>query len=282
MSARRLKLSDTQQHVLQVIMNRGVLDHHDFKAVYSASLKKYGIDDPDQELTQNRVYSQVIREINEAISFYNIEIQKGTCEITGMSFYCFMRQFDTCSIGKLSALYQPQEIKVFQVCLDLIIHSDEGFVSFNEIVDHIRDDYETLSTQAQNESRTITKVPTSREIRNIIDMFISHYWLVELTSNGQRITVHGRALIELYNYFTETFEPEQIKNCFRCKKMCVIGIRCGECATRYHRACAKDIFSGELKACINCKNNFSDNEIAKLKEDIAEARNAYAKKHNRK
>lgn len=58
-------------------MNRGVLDHHDFKAVYAASLTKCGVEDRDQILTQNKVYSQVLREINEAISFYNIEIQKG-------------------------------------------------------------------------------------------------------------------------------------------------------------------------------------------------------------
>ena len=77
MSSRRLQLSEFQQNVLQVLMNRGVMDHHDLKVVYAAALAKNGIEDENQELTQNKVYSQVIREINEAISFFNIEIQKG-------------------------------------------------------------------------------------------------------------------------------------------------------------------------------------------------------------
>ena len=77
MSSRRLQLSEFQQNVLQVLMNLGVMDHHDFKVDYAAALAKNGIEDENQELTQNKVYSQVIREINEAISFFNIEIQKG-------------------------------------------------------------------------------------------------------------------------------------------------------------------------------------------------------------
>ena len=44
-----------------------------------------------------------------------------------------MRHFDACGIGKLSALYQPQELKVFQICLNLIMESEEGYVNFSDI-----------------------------------------------------------------------------------------------------------------------------------------------------
>jgi hypothetical protein len=139
-----------------------------------------------------------------------------------------------------------------------------------------------MSTQAQTQSRTVAKPPTNKELRVIIDKFISHYWLMEVTNNRQLITVHGRTLIELHNYLKETFETELLKSCFRCKKLCVVSIVCGDCAVRYHRACAKEIFTDEHRSCLSCKNNFSEAQVKKLKESIVEARNTYAKKHNRK
>ncbi len=74
MDQRRYKLSDTQQYVLQVFMNRCVVDHTDFRQIYSRALKKFEINDAD--LTHKEVYSQFIREINEAIHYYNFEIRK--------------------------------------------------------------------------------------------------------------------------------------------------------------------------------------------------------------
>ncbi len=58
---------------------------------------------------------------------------KGVCEMTGLTFYCFVRIFDSCSIGKLSSLYNPTELKIFQIILPMIIESDKGYVSNNDI-----------------------------------------------------------------------------------------------------------------------------------------------------
>ncbi len=74
MDGRRYKLSDSQQYVLQVLMNRCVIDHTDFKHIYAKTLSKFEIN--DTELNQKEIYSQFIREINDAIRFYNFEIQK--------------------------------------------------------------------------------------------------------------------------------------------------------------------------------------------------------------
>ncbi len=53
--------------------------------------------------------------------------------MTGLTFYCFVRIFDSCSIGKLSSLYNPTELKIFQIILPMIIESDKGYVSNNDI-----------------------------------------------------------------------------------------------------------------------------------------------------
>lgn len=257
-------------------MNRGVIDQSDFKLIFSKTMEKFEIDDHD--LNQKEVYSQFIREINDAIRFYSFEIQKGVCEISGITFYCFIRQFDACSIGKLSAIYSPTELKIFQIILPMIIESPRGYVSYNEIVDSTNDAFDEISAQAQTQTQKISKPLSNRDIRATVDMFISHYWLMELVNNTNMVTLHGRALIELQQYFKEVFDEEQLKSCFRCKKLLLIGLTCGGCNQNYHRSCAKEIFSNH-NACTNCKAVFPETEILELRETLSEAKSAYNRKY---
>lgn len=276
MSIRR-KLSDPQQYVLQVIINRGVIDHTDFKKIYSSTLSKFSIDDSDRR--EKEVYSQFIREINEAIKFYNVEIQKGICEITGMSFYCFVRTFDVGGIGKLSSHYQPTDLKIFQIILNMIIDSENGIVNYNDIVHQIYETFDELTVETQSQAKTVTKVPTNREIRTSIDMFTNHYWLMEVVNHPNNYTLHGRALIELYHYLTEMYDEETLSTCFSCKKLLIVGIKCEYCSKKFHRGCLKEIFSKNHYDCINCKKSFSEDEINNLKKVISEAKTAYASRH---
>lgn len=270
---RRTKLSDTQQYVLQVLMNRGVMDHGDFKRIYKSALKKFELHNTD--LTDKNIYSQFIREISDAIKPFNFEITKGVCEITGYTFYCYVRLFDPCSLGKLSALYSPTELKIFQILLPMIIESEQGFVSYNDIVDQINETYEEMTSNAQTQAEKITVIPSNRQIRSAIDMFISHYWIMELVSNTNMLTLHGRAIIELDQYFKEAFSEEgQLKYCFRCKKLCLIGIKCDKCSESYHRSCAKEIFN-KHNACMKCKEVFDVTKVESLREAISEARAAF-------
>ena len=76
--SQRLKLSEPQQYVLQILMNRCVIDQTDFKKIYNRALTKFNMNDSENELSKKEVYSQFIRNINEAVKNYNFEIQKGT------------------------------------------------------------------------------------------------------------------------------------------------------------------------------------------------------------
>lgn len=272
MSVRR-KLSHPQQYVLQVILNRGVIDHTDFKTIYSKTLKKFEIDDSD--LSQKEVYSQFIREINDAMRYFSCEIQKGVCEITGNSFYCFVRTFDS-GIGKLSALYQPTELKIFQIILDMIMESDDGIVNYNDIINQINDEYEEISTQAQTQAKTITKIPSNREMRTIIEQFANHYWLMEIVNAPNNYTLHGRAIIELDQYLKDVYGKE---TCFRCKKLLIVGMKCSSCGKQIHRACAKEFFNNQYYECTHCKQKFTETEISSLKETISGAKAAYNAKY---
>jgi len=268
----RLVLSEPQQYMLQTLMNRG-----DFKSVFLSVLQKFNIElqgEPKEH------YPTFIREINEAIKFYNMEINMGICEITGITYYCFVRLFDSSSIGKLSVLYQANELKMFRSILSLIIESEHGYVNYNDIVYQINEDYETISSQAMTQSQT-TKVPTNREIRLTVEKFIADYWLLELIDQPHMITLHGRAIIELGQYMSELFEPDMLNTCFRCKKMVVVGFKCNSCSKKYHRNCAKDIFTTTHRDCLSCKSAFTDKQINELKETLNSAKAAYKNKYSR-
>lgn len=67
-------LSGPQQYILQIFMNRGVIDQYDFKKVFKNSFKQFDsnlavVDDFPKEL-----YSKFILEINEAIKSYNMVV----------------------------------------------------------------------------------------------------------------------------------------------------------------------------------------------------------------
>ena len=69
-------LSGPQQYILQIFMNRSVIDQFDFKDVFIKSFKKF---DPSlANVTSDQIprglYSSFISEINEAIKPFNMVI----------------------------------------------------------------------------------------------------------------------------------------------------------------------------------------------------------------
>lgn len=112
-------------------------------------------------------------------------------------------------------------------------------------------------------------------------MFKSHYWLLEVVEQTNMVTLHGRTLIELFQYLTELFDEKTLKYCVRCKKLILIGIKCDgqNCGKLMHRSCAKEMFTGH-KSCLSCDKKFTDETIASLTNTIRVAKAAYQSKIN--
>lgn len=168
-------------------------------------------------------------------------------------------------------------MKLFKLILELIMESENGFVDYNNIVEHIYENYQEMSQIAATQSQTV-KPPTSKEIRAIVDKLLGDYWLMENVTQPNKITLHGRAIIELSQYINELYDSETLNFCARCKKLLVLGIKCDNCLCMYHRACAKDIFSNH-KDCISCKKTVDDNKIKELLKSINNSKDAYIAKY---
>ena len=159
------------------------------------------------------------------------------------------------------------------------MESDHGFVDYNHIIEHIYESFQEMSQAAASQSQTV-KPPTNKEIRIIIEKFINDYWLMEIVTQPNKITLHGRALIELSQYITELYDANTLNYCTRCKKLLVLGIKCENCPSMYHRACAKEIFSNH-KDCISCKTTVDENKIKELLKSISNSKEAYSAKYSR-
>ncbi|CAF0754394.1 unnamed protein product [Brachionus calyciflorus] len=268
-----IALSPAQQYFLQIILNKGVLDQLNFKVIFCNVLKKFNINFDESQL--KNLYVTFLREINESIKNFNIEIKAGNCEITGLSYYCIIRLCDTSTIGELSQLYTPNELKIFRKILELIVESDSGCVDYNSIVNEIMTLYDELSEEAAGTQSQIAKVPTNRDIRIMIEKFMQGNWLIEVINSPNMITLHGRALIELSQYIKQIFGAEDLNYCYLCKNLVMASFRCPGCSCKLHRFCAKRLFKG-TKDCPSCKKTFKTDEINELLESINSAKNSYA------
>ena len=266
--SRRMVLSDAQQYFLQVMMNKGVIDQYNFKRLFGNVAKKFELHFDEKQT--KAYYSTFLKEINEVIRNFNMEIKAGMCEISGISFYCFTRQSDASGIGKLSTLYTPVELKIFKKILVLIMESDDGYMERSTLMNQIIcDDSDQTLTQS---ARSLT----TRDIRLVVDKFVHDYWLAEVPNQNGMLTLHGRALIELQDYLTELFEENILNTCLLCSKIVLCGVSCDHCSIKLHYYCGKKYFEREKK-CPNkgkCTQVFADEKIADFLELIKSARDA--------
>lgn len=269
-----LSLSNAQQYFLQLMLNKGVIDQINFKTIFCQVLDKFEIKYNESSVKVKEMYVSFLREINDAIKNFNLEIKAGNCEITGLSYYCITRMCDTNSIGDLSSLYSRNELKIFRKTLELIIESESGFVDYNQIVNEIYNLFEEIASEARTQCQT-TKIPTNRDVRLVVEKLIQDNWLVEVINQPNMITLHGRALIELTHNIKQIFEHDELNYCYICKSIVLSYFGCGKCSCKIHKYCVKKLLKS-TQDCPSCKNTFPKEQIQSLTESIDRAKNAYA------
>lgn len=271
----RNSLSDAQQYFLQIMINKKVIDQYNFKHIFTNVLNKFDIECNDSMFKE--YYTNFLREINEVIKTFNMEIKTATCEISALTYFALIRQCDTGQIGTLSTLYSSMELKIFRKILELIIESEEGCVEYATIANEIIDYFESLVNEAATQSQT-TKIPSTADIRQIVEKFMQDCWLVQVINRQGMITLHGRAIAELSQYIKQLYKDNDVLNyCYICKSLLLNGISCykSECGCKMHRFCARNRFK-KTSDCPSCRSTFTNEQIQDFKESINTARNVYS------
>lgn len=245
-------LKDAEQYLLQQFLNRGVLDQYNFKDIFRLLLDKFEIGYNKKEKDDfNYLIVTFLKNINAGIKPYSMEIKMGKCEITGITYYCLVRQYDSNGIGNVSKLYSPGQLKIFKLILNTIIASNEGLVDLNSIINLICTDLVELRMSID-------------AIRSTIDRFIKDYWLILDTNDN--LGLHGRAIIELGQYLVEVYGQDSVLNCTMCQQIVIHGVQCDQCFSKMHNHCAKKYFKNR-NDCVSCKNVFEDEDIMAVRGD---------------
>ena len=268
----RLSLSDAHQYFLQILINKKLIDQYKFKEIFLGVLKKFNIE--CSEANYKGFYTNFLKEINDVIRSFNIEIKTAQCETSAVSYFCLIRQCDTGQIGTLSLLYTPIELKIFRKILELIIESDDGYVEYETISYEVTEFFDNVERDAATQSQT-TKKPSQTEIRRVVEKFIQDYWLVEVLTKPNNITLHGRAIVELSQYIKQLYKDSDVLNyCQMCKALVLSGFACESCSCRLHRFCARNLFKKSTD-CPGCRVKFTEEQVAELADTIAAAKTEY-------
>jgi non-structural maintenance of chromosomes element 1 len=258
--SKKSSLNDAEQYLLQQFLNNSVLDQFNFKDLFRSVLNKFNIkyNTADNEQLKLLIV-QYLKSINEAIKQYSLEIKIGTCELTGITFYCLVRLFDS-HIGAISQLYNQNELKFFKKILNLIIESDDALVDFSSIVTALADDDLKFS---------------NKEVREATDKFVADYWLIAIS--GNRFALHSRTILELTDYLIDVYgerSPQNLLiNCKLCKEIVISGIACESCTSKMHRHCAKRYYKTQ-NDCISCKKPMTEEQLSLLRESNKSSQNA--------
>jgi hypothetical protein len=270
----RLNLSDAHQYFLQILINKKLIDQYKFKEIFMDVLRKFNLE--CSEANYREFYTSFLRDINDVIRTFNMEIKTSQCETSAISYFCLIRQCDTGQIGTLSLLYSPMELKIFRRILELVIDSDEGHVEYETISYEVQEFFDNVERDAATQSQT-TKKPTQTEIRRVVEKFIQDYWLVEVLTKPNNVTLHGRAIAELSQYIKQLYKDSDVLNyCQMCKSLVLSGFTCESCSAKMHRFCAKQLFK-KTTGCPGCRAKFTDDQVEELNESIASAKTEYAR-----
>ena len=288
-------LNEAQQYFVQVMLNRGVVDELHFKRLFGAVLRKFEIVCPDGELKD--FYTRFIKEINEAIRHFSMEIKRATCEFTTITSFCLVRLASgsaDADIGQLSALYSPVELTIFKRLMALVVESDDGCVEYATAVQHISDDFDEQQAQLMQQSAATgtqlaaaaTKKPSAREIRAAIERLTRDYWLADVVGRSHVLTLHPRAILELADYIKQMYananDDEQtltLAACHLCKSLVLHHVACDKCGARMHMHCANALFREQSK-CGKCRATFDQAVIDDMREAMRTARQLYIAAHN--
>lgn len=187
----------------------------------------------------NEMITEVIRECNQTLRTYKMQISRGRNETDGTLYYALINNSDN-EISRQSNEWTNKEILYLRKLISAIIESEHSFIS---------------STKALNIGREegINISMTSAE--KLIERWIQYKWFEDI--NDGNIAIGIRTLLELNVYIRENFEVE---DCFRCKLLCIRGSNCINCETKLHFHCVDSQFIRNNK-CPNCGKHWAHEEM---------------------
>ncbi|KAG8771397.1 hypothetical protein FRC12_003642 [Ceratobasidium sp. 428] len=197
-----------------------------------------------------------IAEVNRDLERFDFRLSSAKDECTGETIWAIINtKQDPATM--LATEYNPTEIQYFKLVVEQIVLSQN-------------DAYSIPATAALREvSQLQGKGITKSEAEYLLSSFVAKGWL--LKSKRGRYSLSSRSLVELQNYFRETY-PDEYNECASCMEPVTKGVACRteNCASRMHTHC----YTAWVRArgdraleCPQCKQSWREQNIRKVGEE---------------
>ncbi|XP_002736758.1 non-structural maintenance of chromosomes element 1 homolog [Saccoglossus kowalevskii] len=227
-------MNNSHRFIIQSFLSRGTLTHDEMKDLHKFACEKYEVTYAAKDLTQ------YVQTINRNIGQFSMEIRRGIEEDIGSQMYALVRTSES-EMGKLSCLYQQNEIDLFKKTIALIVQSESGMASSTDILN--------LADHLDKNVKKMSKV----EAQNLLKRLIKDKWLTE---NQGEVTLSARSILELEPILRETY-PDDLTFCNLCKSIVIKGQCCTHCDLKLHLHCASRLFYGrDAPMCPGCKGRW--------------------------
>ncbi|QRV85901.1 non-structural maintenance of chromosomes element 1 [Ceratobasidium sp. AG-Ba] len=197
-----------------------------------------------------------ITEVNRDLERFDFRLSSAKDECTGETLWAIINtKQDPATM--LATEYSAIEIQYFKLVIEQIVLANN-------------DAFSIPATAALREvSHLSGKSITKSEAEHLLSSFVAKGWL--LKSKRGRYSLSSRSLLELQNYFRETY-PEEYNECTYCMEPITKGIRCPteNCISRMHTHCYRTWCRARRDRpleCPQCKHSWDEDKVKKVGED---------------
>lgn len=198
-------------------------------------------------------FTMCISAINKKLKPLCMELRHGKAEDDGTSYFALINTFEG-DHSQVATEFNPNEIAFFKKVLDLIVTSNDGFVSAMTLVN--------LGTEMEQKM-------TASVSEALLTKLVEEKWLTEI--DGE-FMLGPRSIIELSMYLKNIYQ-EEIPDCKFCSNIVVKGQTCANCGIRVHLYCANRCLKGrsaDSRKCPGCQARWLHKipEVAEQTEEL--------------
>jgi len=223
-----------ENYLIQSLMWRQCLTEDKFKQMVGKCQR----DLPEGSEVSAEMMGQMVAKVNRQLRPYNIEISRGPNESDGTIHYALINTADN-DITRMASIWTQKELIYYKKVVTAIVESDTTSITWTKLLNIGRNDEMKLTVSAAE---------------NLMNKWMDQKWFEELSDGN--IAIGVRSLLEMNVYIRDHFD---VKDCLRCKILCVRGLDCMSCSSKLHYHCSDSQYIQDNK-CPNCHKQFADTE----------------------
>nr|XP_056722520.1 non-structural maintenance of chromosomes element 1 homolog [Euleptes europaea] len=222
-------MTDAHRQFLQALLSQGIVQSERAASLHRQCCELHRVHYAADKL------DDFIHVANLQLQPLFMEIRKGMSEDTGQTCYALVNLAES-EVTRMASDYSETELELFKKTMDLIVLSENGFVSSTAVLN--------LADQLK------PKKMKKKEAEQVLRRFVQDKWLSE--KEGE-VTLHTRCILELEQYILSHY-PDTARKCHICHTLVIQSQVCADCGVAMHSPCLARYFQAQTEPrCPQCK-----------------------------